>query len=103
MSKYRAIPTVIDGIRFASKKEARRYEELKLLKRAGAIDMVGMQPKFPLEVNGQLICTYIADFQYLDVKSQKVVTEDCKGMKTPVYRLKKKLMKAIHGIEIKEV
>lgn len=103
MSKYRAIPTVIDGIRFASKKEANRYGELKLLFVYGKIASLETQPKFKLAINGEPICTYVADFKYIDLVSLKTVIEDVKGMKTPVYRLKKKLMKAIHGIEIQEV
>lgn len=93
----------VDGILFASKREARRYSELSLLAKAGKIKYGGRQPKFRLEVNGELICTYIADFQYLDLEKQEVITEDVKGHKTAEYKLKKKLMHAIYGIEIQEV
>lgn len=103
MSKYKAVPTVANGIRFASKKEAARYQELMLLQRANKIEFLQTQPRFRLEVNGQLICSYVADFQYLDKETMHVVTEDVKGIKTAVYRLKKKLMNACHNIEIKEV
>lgn len=101
-SKYGAVPTVIDNVRFASKREAKRYQDLKLLERAGEISSLFLQPKFELWVSGHKIGSYIGDFQYLDA-FHKVVVEDAKGMKTPVYRLKKKLMLAIHGIEIREV
>ena len=102
-SKYRAVPTVVDNVRFASKKEARRYEELVMLSRANKISHLQLQPGFRLEVKGQLICTYVADFQYLDLGAMHVVTEDVKGVKTPVYRLKKKLLKALYDIDIVEV
>jgi len=103
VTKYRAIPTEVDGIRFDSKKEARHYQELKIRKRAHVISQLELQPRFKLHVRGQLICTYIADFAYFDVKSQQTVVEDVKGVLTPVYKLKKKLMRAVHGIEIQEV
>jgi len=68
---------------------------------AGEIINLELQPKFPIEVNGIKICTYIADFRYKERDGTEVV-EDCKGFKTDVYRLKKKLVKAIYGIEILE-
>lgn len=95
------MPTVVDGIRFASKKEARRYGELKLLATAHRIDTLLLQKAFPLVVNGIKIATYKADFSYFEGGGE--VVEDCKGFVTPIYRLKKKLMLACHGIEIKEV
>ncbi len=100
MRKYRNIPTVVDNIRFASKKEAARYGELKMLEENDDITHLCWQTPFVLEVNGQKICTYVADFQYRE--NGKIVVEDVKGRKTPVYRLKAKLMKACWGIEIRE-
>ena len=108
MNKYHNIKTEIDGITFASKAEARRYQELKLMERAGVIGELELQPSFALVVNGTKICRYVADFKYLD-KEKSTNAEDCrvvedvKGVKTPAYRLKKKLMKAIHGIEVQEI
>lgn len=99
--KYQNRKTVVDGIKFDSAKEARRYGELKLLERAGQITGLEIQPSFRLLVNNCLICTYRADFTYQDATKARIV-EDVKGMKTPVYRLKKKLMLAIHGVEIFE-
>ncbi len=95
VSKYRAIRTEIDGIVFASKKEAARYAELKMLERSGYITQLVLQPKFPLLSNGQKIGSYIADFAYI-TKDSKQVIEDVKGMKTPVYRLKFKLFHACY-------
>lgn len=99
--KYQNWKTVVDGITFDSAKEARRYGELKLLQRAGQISGLAIQPTYRIVVNNCLVCTYKADFTYLDAEKGLVV-EDVKGMKTPVYRLKKKLMLAVHGVEILE-
>ena len=94
MLKYRNIKTEIDGIKFHSKKEAKRYSELKMLESASAINQLELQPQFPLYVNGEKICKYIADFRYFDVATQTWVVEDVKSpaSKTPVYRLKKKIL-----------
>ena len=101
-SKYRAKRTEVDGIMFASGKEARRYVELKALERAGEIVNLELQPSFEIVINEVKICTYKADFKYVKLGALTEVVEDVKGFLTPVYRLKKKLMKAWHGIEIKE-
>tara|TARA_R110000824_G_scaffold132271_12_gene294698 strand:+ start:252 stop:575 length:324 start_codon:yes stop_codon:yes gene_type:complete len=102
-SKYNAVKTEVDGIVFASKAEAKRYGELRLLLMADEIRQLEMQPKFPCHVNGALICTYVADFKYRDQRTGERIIEDVKGMKTPVYNLKKKLVEAVYGIEITEV
>lgn len=101
-NKYRAVKTEVDGILFDSKKEAKRYKELKLLEKAGDILDLILQPPYEIKINGIKICIYKADFQYFDKQKDAIVTEDCKGFKTPVYRLKKKLMKALYGIDILE-
>lgn len=100
-SKYNAKPVVIDGLRFASTKEGNRYKELKLLEMVHQIKGLRTQPKYPIYVNGIKICNYIADFEYLD--GFRCVVEDVKGVKTPIYRLKKKLVEAIYAIKITEV
>lgn len=71
------------------------------MEKFGDITDLVVQPRFPLTVNGSLICTYIADFQYKN-KDGKVIVEDSKGMVTPIYRIKKKLMHAIFNVEIFE-
>jgi hypothetical protein len=101
MSKYGAIKTEIDGVIFASKREAKRYSELKLAERNGDISNLELQPKFPLIVNGKKIATYIADFRYTE--HGQVVIEDAKGFRTAVYRLKKKMVEAQYDVEIIEV
>ena len=102
--KYHAQKTVIDGIKFDSKKEARRYQELKLMERAKAIRDLKMQVAFPLIKKSQYgrEIKYVADFTYFE--DDKLVVEDTKSTatKTPLYRLKKRLMGEIYGIVIKE-
>jgi hypothetical protein len=102
-SKYGNRRTMVDGIEFASAKEARRYMDLRLLEKARLIEDLQMQRRYRLEVNGYLICSYVCDFSYWDNASRRLVTEDTKGFRTPAYRLKKKLMKAIYGIDIQEI
>jgi len=102
VTKYRAVPVTIDGIRFASKAEARRYTDLLLMERGGAIRDLELQPRYPLVVNGVKVGTYVADFRYVD-EAGRVVVEDVKGVRTAVYRIKRLLMRALYGIEIEEV
>lgn len=97
MPKYGNKPT--NG--FASRREARRYTELALLEKAGQIRALEKQPKFYIKINGHDVCTYTADFAYFD--GERRIVEDAKGFRTPVYRLKKKLMKAVFGIDVQEV
>lgn len=102
-NKFNAKKTTLDGITFDSAKEARRWSELRLLEKAGLISMPIRQQAFPLIVNGVLVCRYVCDFVYTDHNTNKQIVEDAKGMKTPIYRLKKKLMKACLQIDIQEV
>ena len=111
--KYHAKPTDVDGVRFASKREAARYSELKLWLRVGRIQDLTLQPEYPIHVvklyrNGwpieiATVGKYIGDFEYTVCASGEIVTEDVKGVKTSTYQLKKKLVEAIHGITISEV
>lgn len=105
MSKYRAERTSIDGIKFQSKREAQRYVELKLLKRAGKIQDLKLQPayKFPIMYDSGRHIFYRADFKYFDGDTAKVIVEDVKGMRTQVYKIKKAMMFYFHGIEIVEI
>lgn len=105
-SKFGNIPTVVDGIRFDSKKEAGAFLTLSALQKGGAIrDLETKTPscRYPLRINGVLICTYVADFRYYDVQKQQMVVADAKGFRTPVYKLKKKLMLALYNIVIFEL
>jgi hypothetical protein len=93
-----------DGIKHDSRKEARRWVELTLLQRAGEISDLKRQVKYELipKQEGERAVTYIADFVYNDNKTGNTVIEDCKGFKTDVYKLKKKLFQYRYGIKIKE-
>jgi len=103
--KYRNQPVEIDGHKFPSKAEGRRYGELKLLERAGEILELELQPKFVFELNGTHIGSYKADFRYRLPHSPVKIVEDVKSpaSKTQAYQLRKKMMKAFHGIEVREV
>lgn len=97
-SKYGNQAVSLDGIRFASRREARRYEDLLAMRRAGLVRWFCRQPRFLLTGGIE----YVADF--LVVWTEGAVTvEDAKGFRTKEYRLKRRLMKADHGIEIEEV
>lgn len=99
--KYSSKKTVVDEIEFASVKEATRYKELKLLLKAGAIGMLQLQVPFELNPGGTHSLRYIADFCYITSEGIRI-TEDCKGFRTREYLKKKRLMKKVHQIEIKE-
>lgn len=88
-----------------SKKEAIRCSALQALEKGRLIRDLSFQPRYDLIVNGILICKYVADFKYREmdglVKGLEVV-EDSKGVRTPAYKLKRKLMLALHGIDVRE-
>jgi hypothetical protein len=102
-SKYGAIPVEIDGIRFDSKAEGRRYTELRLAEAAEIIRDLKLQPKFPFLIGDDLMFTYVGDFLYDDVQTEIKVVEDVKGVQTPVYKLKKKIIEKYYGIKITEI
>ena len=107
-NKYKNTKVFYDGKTFDSKKEAKRYYELRLLEKAKEITDLQTQVKFVLipsqRIDGKVVereCSYIADFVYKE--NGETIIEDTKGFKTPEYRIKRKLMLFIHGIRIKEV
>ena len=105
-SKFNAKKTVVDGIQFDSAREAKRYTRLRALEDEGKIQHLRLQVPFELvpsfECDGVKYreMRYVADFVY--VRDGKVVVEDCKGFKTPEYKLKKKLMAYVNHINIYE-
>jgi len=99
-SKFKNIRTVIDGISFPSKAEGAYYCMLKLRERAGEVSNVEMQKPYALTVNGFLVCTYRADFVFDDLHEKRHRCVDVKGMQTPEFKIKKKLMWAVHGIDV---
>jgi hypothetical protein len=114
-NKYGAIATTVDGIRFDSRKEATRYQDLKILQAAGVIANLELQPEYPLMVvelfrGGppfvvRACGVYTADFRYLDNTTGEIVVEDTKSAptKTKAYRLRKRIAEAIHGITVREL
>ena len=116
MSKYHSKKTMMDGIKFHSKKEAMRYQQLKLMEKAGIICDLKMQVKYEL-IPAQYIdkkcveraMTYYSDFEYYMLKKQgsadvgQHIVEDVKGVRTEVYKIKKKLMLYKYGIHITEM
>lgn len=108
--KYHSKKTIVDNIKFDSKKEATRYQELKLLERAGKIKDLKLQqeyeliPKFKKNNKTYRKTIYKADFSYFDIEANKYIVEDVKGFKTDVYKLKKKLFEYRYkDLEILEV
>ena len=102
--KYNVAPVserTWNGKVYDSKGEMNRAKELHLDQADGVIFDLKEQVTYKLEVNGILICKYIADFVYFNSKREEI-TEDYKGKILAVYLLKKKLMLAIHGITIFE-
>lgn len=101
-------PTIVDGIKFHSKKEAKRYQELHLLEKEGEIRDLELQVRIYLEgKNGPILTekgrkmSYVADFRYFDVRLNAWVIEDVKGWKTDVYKIKKAIL-AAQNVEIFE-
>jgi len=107
-SKYGAKKTIVDGIKFDSKWEAERYGQLKAMEKAMFIRDLELQVPYDLIVNDIKICKYIADFRYKKESNHTItddgyyieVVEDTKGFETQEFKLKKKLMKALHNIDI---
>ena len=123
-SKYHAQKVTVDGIVFDSKREAKRYSELKLMEQAGKITELRRQVRFILIPTqrgpssgffkkgihkgepkpGKVLeseCVYIADFVYYN--GSEMIVEDAKGMRTKDYVIKRKLMLYQHGIRVREV
>jgi hypothetical protein len=116
MSKYRAEPTTVDGIRFASKKEARHYSELMIRQRLGEIRNLQVHPALPLLIDGKPVlirstgypngrsCKYTADFAYFEGETR--VYEEVKGglgTDTEASRLRRAVAEAIYGIRVRVV
>lgn len=108
-AKYGNTKVEVNGVKYDSKKEAKRAEELERQERLGIISNLEKQKKYVLQPSfkfaGHTIreIAYVADFVYMENGEQ--IVEDCKSPITranPIYRLKKKMMMYVHGIEIRE-
>lgn len=108
-NKYGNEKTVVDGITFASRKEASRYQELKMLEKAGEITGLSRQLRIELIPKTKLYraVVYIPDFVYFDKREGKTIYEDVKGYKGgnayQLFKLKKKILYWRHGIDVREV
>jgi hypothetical protein len=109
-TKYGNTKVTDAGITFDSKAEHKRWQYLTLLVKAKEIRDLRLQVPFeliPAQVSPsgkkERPTVYLADFCYIDAKSGCQVVEDVKGAVTPEFRLKRKLMLHVHGIEVKEV
>lgn len=98
--KYRNEPTVVDGITFPSRLEADVYVHLNARELAGEIRELRRQAPFAIVINGIHVCDYVADFVFKE--KRRTVVVDAKGVKTAIYRLKRKLMAAVHKVEVRE-
>lgn len=105
MNKYGAKKCEEDGYTFDSLVEREEYRRLKLRVLAGEVADIEVHPAFPLVVNGHKLGSYVGDFRYRDTATGATVVVDVKSQptKTPLYRLKRKLMLALHGVDIVEV
>lgn len=102
--KYRNVPVVVDGIRFDSKAEAKRYGQLKLFEQHGVIYNLRRQVWHELQAaNGAVACRYRADFDYNDTSTGNPVTEDVKGVLTRDFKIKARLFKEQYGREIRVI
>lgn len=99
--KYKNIKVEVDGLKFDSIKESQRYKKLLLLQQEGEVKSFELQPKFDIVINGVKCGFYKADFK-VTWKSGAITIEDVKGMKTPVYNLKKRIIEALYGFKIIE-
>lgn len=119
-SKYHAHKVTVDGITFDSKKEARRWSELKLMESAGIITDLRRQVTFTLippqdirdrktgkHLRTERAIKYRADFMYTDSSDVRTIVEDVKGYKGgqayTIFKIKKKLMLYLYGLEVDEV
>lgn len=103
-SKYGNRKTVLDGLTFDSKAEANYYANLKIREKAGEVSGVELQRPFPLlGPTGTLMATYKADFAFWDHTEDRFRVIDVKGFVTKEFRLKRKMMKALLGIDVEVV
>ena len=96
--KFNAVATVSDGIKFPSKKEAKRYLQLKNLRGAGEVIFFLRQVPFHLSGGVKYVCDFVVFWA-----DGNVTIEDVKGMKTSIYTAKKKMVEATYPIQITEI
>lgn len=109
-AKYGNVPTVVDGIRFHSGKEAMDYIGLKLLADAGEIEAFELQPEFELQpgyidAGGRTVqpIRYIADFRWVDPRTRRIHVRDSKGYQTKDFKIKRKMFERLYPDIVFEV
>ena len=102
-SKYGNRRVQVGDLTFDSAKEAKRWGELQFMVKAGKIRNLERQVRFPIVVNAVKVCTYIADHVYDEMAARVVEDVKSPATRTDVYRLKVKLLEALHGIQVTEV
>ena len=111
MNKFKSKKVMVNGIKFDSQREAKRYAELLLLQKAGKIAGLTLQVPFvlahPVKFAGEKrtkpAIRYYADFVYTDVDQAKIVVEDVKSpvtAKLAAFQMKRHLMLSVHGIDM---
>ncbi len=106
-SKYNAQPQVVDGVKFDSGREAKRWQELKLLERAGRISKLERQVTYILAPSVKILGEKRArpalrlkiDFRY--VEDGQTIADDAKGYSDTAFRIRQHLMKSVHGIDVR--
>jgi len=96
--KFRNVPQLVEGIHFSSKKEAKRYADLNLLKKNGEVVFFLRQTPFHLPGNTKYVCDFVVFWKNGDISF-----EDVKGMRTQVYILKKRMVEDLYPIQITEI
>ncbi len=108
-NKYGARKTVVDGLKFDSMREAKRWLALRQDERGGEISQLERQVTFVLapgvkiqgEKRARPSLRFVADFRYYDIVAGNFVVEDAKGHQTEAFRIKRHLMKSVHGIDVR--
>lgn len=106
-TKYNNKITELDGIKFHSRKESLRYSQLKLYEKGGLIANLRLQvayeliPKLVINGKTERAIKYVADFVYYDTVNKCEICEDVKGMITDIFKIKYRLMKQVHNIDVK--
>lgn len=101
--KYGNTFTIVDGIKFRSKREAKYYTDYKVQAWAGLITHFERQPRYKIVINGKLICTVILDFQYREADTGILHVIDVKGVDDKYSQLKRKLVEAMYPITVELV
>lgn len=108
-NKYGARKVVVDGLKFDSQHEAKRWQELRLLQREGRIYALERQVKFVLapkvkiegEKRARSALKFTADFRYIETRTSRSIVEDAKGFPDTAFRIRQHLMKAVHNIDVR--